>query len=135
MTFRRFTQWRTEGFWPQRRLPKCRLQNKHKGLIYRKLVWCQVTWVRSIAGNALEHRVVCARSQCARSQLTTLKSRGISKLAMAARATRTLRADEACAWSRPLGSSALAGARSSNFVLFHTFNHSCNARTCNTIKH
>ena len=32
-------------------------------------------------------------------------------------------------------SSALARARTSIFALFHYFNYSLNARTCNTVKH
>jgi hypothetical protein len=57
--------------------------------------------VCSIIGMALD------REMCARSHVTALKSNGASELAMAAKATRTLRADKAYARSCPLCSSAL----------------------------
>jgi hypothetical protein len=55
----------------------------------------------AIASSALDREV------CAQLHLTALKSHGASKLAMAASATRTSRADEACARLRPLGSGAV----------------------------
>jgi hypothetical protein len=89
--------------------------------------------VQSIAGQ-------CARAhfiKCAQAHVIALKTHGAAGGVMVARATR---ADKACARSRPLGSSlvrssTLAGARSSLFTLFHLFNRSLNARTCNTMQH
>jgi hypothetical protein len=80
---------------------------------------------------------LCAldRKKCARAHVTALKTHGVAGEAMAARATRALWADKACTRSCPLGSSALIGARSSLFALFHHFNRSLNIKTCNTIKH
>jgi hypothetical protein len=57
--------------------------------------------------------------KCARVHVTVLKTHSAAGEAMASRATRALWADEVCARSRPLGSSALARARSSLFALFH----------------
>ena len=56
---------------------------------------------------------LCAldRWNCARVHVTTMKIHGVVGVVMAARATQTLRADEACARSHPLGLSAQAGAR------------------------
>jgi hypothetical protein len=47
--------------------------------------------VHSIAGSVLDRR------QCARAHLIALKTHGAAGEAMAARATRALRADKACA--------------------------------------
>jgi hypothetical protein len=80
----------------------------------------------------LGHVGVLNRRQCARVHVTALKTHGAAGEAMAARA---MWADEASARSHPLGSSALVGAKTSLFALFHHFNISLNARTCNTIKH
>jgi hypothetical protein len=69
--------------------------------------------VRSSAAlRALDH------SLCARAHVTALKTHNAVVEAMAARATR---ANKAYARSRPLGLSALAGARSSLFALFSPF--------------
>jgi hypothetical protein len=46
---------------------------------------------------------VLDRKKCARAHVTTLKTHDAAGEAMAARATQALRADEACARSRPLG--------------------------------
>jgi hypothetical protein len=73
--------------------------------------------VCSIVGMALDRRAL-NREMCARSHVTSLKSHGASELAMVARVTRTSRADEACARSCPLGSSALRSIAPS--VLDHT---------------
>jgi hypothetical protein len=59
--------------------------------------------VRSITGSVFDCSAL-DREVYARSHLTALKSHGASKLAMAARATRTSRADEACTRLCPLGS-------------------------------
>jgi hypothetical protein len=75
------------------------------------------------------------RRKCARAHVTALKTHGVAGEAMASREMRALRADEACARLCHLGSSALARARYSLFAIFHHFNRSLNARTCNTIKH
>ena len=52
-------------------------------------------------------RTVLYLEVCDRSQITALKSHGASKLAMEARATRTLRADEECDRSQVLRSIAV----------------------------
>jgi hypothetical protein len=106
--------------------------------------------VRLIASSVLERSPMCARSQavhssaalcaldlrqCDRVHVIALKTQGTAGEVMAARATWALRADETYARSRPLGSSALVGARSSLFALFYPFNLSLNARTCNTIEY
>jgi hypothetical protein len=85
--------------------------------------------VHSIAGSVLDRR------QCARAHLIALKTHGAAGEAMAARVTRALRADEACARLCPLDSIALTGARSSLFALFQPFNRKLNAKTYNIIKH
>jgi hypothetical protein len=80
---------------------------------------------------------LCAlnRRKCARAHVTTLKTNNAAGEAMAAKATWAMRADEACTRLCPLDLSALAGARSSLFALFHPFNRNLNAKTYNTIKH
>jgi hypothetical protein len=100
---------------------------KNKGFLFISKIKCAVrSRVHSIVGGALDH------SLCARVHVIALKTHSVVGEAMAVRATQ---ADEACARSHPLGLSALAGARSSPFVLFHPFNLSLNARTCNTVEH
>jgi hypothetical protein len=62
---------------------------------------------RCARSQARMHLIVCCafdrttfdHEECDRSQITALKSHGTSELAMAARATRTSRVDEACAQS------------------------------------
>ena len=75
------------------------------------------------------------RRQCARVHITALKTHSTVGEVMAVRTMQALWADEACARSRPLGSSALVEARSSLFALFRPFNCNLNAMTYNTIKH
>ena len=65
--------------------------------------------------SALDHR------QYARAHVTVLKTQGAAGEAIIAKATQALWADKACARSCPLGSSALARAKSSLFALLSTF--------------
>ena len=128
-----------------------RLSTSLCALDRRQCAWVQVTALKThgAAGEVMavgQHglcklmRHVLDRWQCAQVHVTVLKIHDAAGEGMADRATRALQADEACAWSCPLGSNAVhssaqAEAISSLFCPFYPFNDNLNARTYNTIKH
>jgi hypothetical protein len=129
----------------EKALKKCNTQKLlHKGPIYRKLSYFQVTRVRSIASIALEHKHVCDQSwkvrSIARNCLKNSMAQGWKRWRLGQRVRRKLTrlALNRRPWARSLLVRSIAGARNKISLLLPFFtlcNHGLNVRTCNNIKH